>query len=80
MARVARVTICRKWQVNSPIEAFCSTDEIGAKMELTDFISALVAQIGSPALMFSRAQLHSEIMKATDAILDEMKQTTRTVV
>lgn len=69
-----RVVVSRKWQ-QPAIEAFVSDEEIGANMDLNDFIQALVQEL-DPA----NTDLAEQLKFASIAVLDEMKKATISVL
>jgi hypothetical protein len=51
-------------------------DGLELKIELTDYIKALLGEIGSPALLFKKSSLEAKINAASTAILENMKNAT----
>lgn len=68
----------RKWK-NPGIEAFVSDEEIGARIDITDFIDALVEEVGNPATLMTKAGLKAKLEAASLSVLKELRSTTRFV-
>ena len=62
------------------IETYITSGEIGSKINLTDYITALIEEIGNPSMILTKASLKSKIEVATEAILFEMRAATKHVV
>lgn len=74
-----RLVISRQWD-NPQIRAFVSQTEVGAEIELDDYIDAIVEQIGNPTLMVTKAGLKEKIRIASEAVLAELRKSTAHVV
>lgn len=74
-----KIIVCRKWQ-EPEIELFVDQTEIGAKMSLDDFKLAIHNEIGSPALLMTKAQMLDALDKAITAVVAEMKSSTVHIV
>jgi hypothetical protein len=73
------VVVTRKW--TSPvIDAFVNYERVGAAMSIPDFVSALVSELGSPAMVFTPGQLEKRLQAAAARIQEEMKSATKYVV
>lgn len=77
----AKVCIRRKWG-NHPIEvlAFLDDTEVGVKVQLTDFLDALVEEMGNPSMVMTKAALKDKLRKALPAVEEEFKKATLEVV
>jgi hypothetical protein len=53
---------------------------IGIVMSLDDFLAALLAEVGSPTLTFSRAKLAEQVNAAASRVVSEMKAATAQVM
>lgn len=73
------VHISRKW--NNP-RIFIDVDNTGIdiKMDLDEFVSAILEEIGSPALTITRTQLKNKIKLAVEEVCLEMKKQTTPVM
>lgn len=60
----------------APIEMFVTGDEVGITMTLDAFITALVAKVGNPTLLLTRAQLQARLTAASVEIVTDMKTET----
>ena len=69
----------RKWH-NPAIRTFVTGEEVGSEIELNDFLEAIVAEIGNPTLLVTKAALKGRLEVASTAILDEMRKATIHVV
>jgi len=74
-----KLVTSRKWH-RPEIEAFVSQEEVGARMDIADFITAVIEHVGSPALLVSKAALRIKLEAAAEAVLKELRETTRYVV
>lgn len=74
-----RVIVSRKW-ARPNIEAYLNAEEVGARMDLYEFVEALSAELGNPLTIVSQKQLYNRLRLATDRVVTEMKSTTRYVV
>jgi hypothetical protein len=76
------VVVRRKW--HSPeIHAFIDKEEVGAKMDVQDFVKALVTEMYTGKnrfIMLSKDAASGMALSAADSILNEMKSTTGNVV
>ena len=75
----AKVVVSRKW-TDVQIRAFVTDDAVGAEMMLDDFVKALAAEVGNPALLMTRAQLLEKLQKASVVAQWELKDATKFVV
>lgn len=60
----------------APIELFVSLKSIGARMELHNFIDHVLAEMGTPALLLTKAQLAKRLVEACDVVVGQMKRET----
>jgi hypothetical protein len=74
-----KLIVSRKWH-QPQIETFLSNEEVGASMELTDFIQALSEHIGNPTLLITKGALAQKLQQASDAVLDEIRRATIHIV
>jgi len=51
-------------------------DGLQLKISLTDYIKAILKEIGSPALLFKKKSLEAKINAASTAVLEGMKDAT----
>lgn len=65
---------------HAPIEMWITGDEVGIRMALDSFITALVAKVGNPALVFTQAKLQAKLAAAAEEIVSQMKAQTTHVV
>lgn len=75
-------TVCKLAgpSVQAPIEMWITPDEVGLRIPLTDFLDALVRQVGNPTAIFTQAQLRARLGVAAEKIVGTMKaETTRLV-
>lgn len=76
------VVVRRLWH-RPEIHAFISSEEIGAKMDLNDFIQALVEEIFDKKKrlwLLDRNEALGKAVRGATAIIDEMKNATGNVV
>ncbi len=64
----------------APISLFVNDREFGARMELESFLDLLVAEVGSPAMMFRQETLRAKVMESANAIIAQMKSETRRIL
>jgi hypothetical protein len=80
----SKVVVSRKWADKTLlIEAFATDDEVGARMDLGNFVSALVKEVGYmvPAdHAIPMDELASILDSASKRVLKEMKVQTKHVV
>lgn len=74
-----KVIVSRNWK-RPEIEAFVSKEEVGAKMDIEQFIESLVEEIGSPKAILTKDQLKKQLTDASRQIIHEMKSMTVYVV
>lgn len=74
-----KVVVCRQW-AHPNIEAFLFSDSVGARMGLEDFVDALAAAVGNPAMILTKEQLKMRLRAACSAVSEEMKFATKHVV
>lgn len=74
-----KIITSRKWH-NPEIETFITTAEVGASISLDDFIEAVVADIGNPTMLLTKAALKAKLEEASARVLHEMKLATTHVV
>lgn len=73
------VVVSRKW--NSPqIEVAVSTEGIAISIPLTDFLKAVVQEIGNPTFLVTQVQLLAKLQVASDLVCTELKSTTKQVM
>ena len=68
--------VVRKW-TEPKIEINLSAEAISLTIEMGEFADALCAEIGSPALLMSKAALREKVGEALQVVMDEMKSTTK---
>lgn len=67
--------VSRQW--NSPtIRVFMNQKEVGAEMDIKEFLEALVVNVGNPTLLVTKTQMLNKLNEATEAIVIEMKRAT----
>jgi hypothetical protein len=67
------LTISKHW--NHPqIEVDFSSKTISLRMKMADFKHALLEELGSPALMFTRDALSKAVDQAVETIVAKVKQ------
>lgn len=64
----------------APITLFVNKTDFGARMTLEAFLELLVAEVGSPAMVFRQVTLRQKVMDAADAIVSQMKSETRRIL
>lgn len=70
-----KIITSRKW--HSPaIEAFVTNDEIGAQLDVQDFLAAVVEELGNPTFVVTKASLLARLSTASDAVLKELREAT----
>jgi len=72
---VEKVVVSRNWN-NPNIELFINAASVGARMEVSDFITAVVEEIGNPTLLVTKAALIKKINEAAAKVVAEMKNQT----
>ena len=76
------VTVRRKWHLPE-IHAFISNEEVGAKMDVYDFIKAVIIEMygeKNRMLMLSKDAAIGLAVTSADSVITEMKQSTSMVV
>jgi hypothetical protein len=72
---VNKVVVSRQW--NHPqITAFLDAKEVGAEIDLNDFLTAMLEIIGKPTYIMTREQLKTKVFAAKQTILEELKKAT----
>ena len=66
-----KITTSRKWKQPN-ITTFVSEEEVGAEMDINDFIHALIEELGDPQKI-KKHELQSKLETAVQAIIHEMK-------
>ena len=69
------VIVSRQWNFPA-IRAFVDTKEVGAEIDLDDFIEALLYQVGSPTFMMTKKQLADKVHAAKEEVIIELKKAT----
>lgn len=73
------VVITRHW--HQPTIAIQITDKlIGLDMPLTDYVEALVVEMGNPATLLTQAALRKRLFAAVAVVNSKMKQETAKVL
>jgi hypothetical protein len=76
------VVVKRKWH-NPEVSAYITTEEVGSKMQLNDFLRALTEEVYGKRSRFyvlSKSEFLDKALVATDTIQADMKETTAHVV
>lgn len=60
----------------APIEMWVEDQEVGVRMTLDSFLSALTSEIGNPTLLVTQAMLEKQLRAAADRIVTNMKRET----
>lgn len=74
-----KIVVSRKWS-KPQIEAFVSQEEVGASIDLDEFIAAVVEEIGNPTTLVTKAGLKSKLEIAAEAVLSELRHSTKFVL
>ena len=74
-----RVIISRKW-ANPHIVAFVDVAEIGAKMDIEEYLESLVLELTNIPLVFTKTALLEKLREAHKAVSAEMRNTTKYIV
>lgn len=69
----------RKWH-NPDIRTYMTGEEVGSEIDLADFITAVVEEIGNPTMLVTKAALKNKLEIAAQAVIHEMKAATAHVV
>ena len=70
-----KVVVSRQWH-NPQITAFVDMKEVGAEIDLDDFLLALLDVVGKPTYIMTREQLKTKVMMAKEAVITELKKAT----
>ncbi len=73
------VIVSRKWQ-NPKIAVTVNADGISIGIELSQFLTSLAEEVGSPATLFSKQALKAKLEEAASKVISEMKDVTKHVV
>jgi len=76
---VDKVIISRHWD-NPAITVSVKHEKIEVAISLNDFVSALAAEFGSPAMVFTNATFRKRLFDCVDAALIKVKQATNSVM
>ena len=68
-----KILVMRKYN-NPTVEVFAEEGDLGIRMAYDDFIAALVAEIGSPAFMFTQKTLQQHLLNASKVVINDMKK------
>lgn len=69
------IVVSRQW--NKPtIRAFMTQKDVGAEMELNDFLTAILELVGSPTFTMTKNQLATKVFAAKEQIITELKNST----
>jgi hypothetical protein len=71
----SKVVTCRKWS-QPLLDSFVTAEEIGVRMDLDDYITALCMELGNPTFLVTNAKLEQRIRQASNKILTEIKKST----
>jgi hypothetical protein len=67
--------VSRQW--NCPaIRVFMNQKEVGAEMDIKEFLEALVENVGNPTFLVTKAQMLNKLNEAAEAVIVEMKRAT----
>lgn len=72
------VLVGRKWN-NPNITIEVSTEGIEVRMTLEDFLTSVVTEIGSPAMLFRQEALGSAVLEAANRVVAGMKRETERI-
>jgi hypothetical protein len=64
----------------SEIDAFNSSEHVGAKMSYKHFVAAVIAEMGNPAFIMTSASLEEKWLQASDRVFAKMQKETKRVV
>jgi hypothetical protein len=73
------VVISREWN-NPKILISVSSESIGIKMSLEDFLLAVHTEMGNPTFLVTKAALLEKLTLASDKVCAEMKSLTSKVI
>ena len=68
-----KVVVSRKYE-GTEIEAFAGDNSIGSRMNLDDFLAALVEEVGNPTTIVTKSALLDKLKFASIAVTFEMKK------
>lgn len=71
-----RVVVVRKW-AQPHVTAFVDVAEIGAKMDIDEYLECLVAELPNISLVFTKASLLEKLKESHRVVAAEMRQTTK---
>lgn len=74
-----RVVISRRWK-NPSVTVYVNTDEIGARMDIDEYIDSLADQISNISLILTKEQLARKLKDAHVLVAEEMKTSTKYIV
>lgn len=75
----SKVVVGRKWN-NPQIYTHVDSEKIEMQISVEDFLTALVEEMGSPAMVMTRAALRARLAAAAKQVLEEVKRVSREVV
>lgn len=70
-----KVIVSRHWH-NPQINAFVTVQDVGAEMDLDDFLLAVLDILGKPTYIMTREQLKTKVMAAKEEVVTELKKAT----
>lgn len=73
------IVVSRQWN-NPKIEAFVSSDAIGSRMEVNEFLDSLVEHLGNPTFVVTKQSLKTRLEAAAIEVLAEMRSATKHVL
>ena len=73
------VVISREWS-KPEIKIQVNSNGIALAISLDDFVTALAAEVGSPTLLLTKAQLAAKMDFAKQVVLEKVKQESKQVM
>ena len=70
-----KIVISREWN-NPTIRAYMSSKEVGAEVDLDEFLTAILTIVGSPTMVMTRTQLANKVFDAKERVVVELKKAT----
>jgi hypothetical protein len=70
-----KVIVSRQWQ-HPQINVFVDAKEVGAEIDLDDFLLAMLEIVGKPTYIMTREQLKKKVFAAKEEIVTELKKAT----
>lgn len=76
---MTKITVTRKWH-NPKISITVDSEQISLSMDMDDFITALIKEIGSVTTVFTQKTFADKVSAAKDRVIEGIKEESLKVI